>query len=370
MYRKKEETIVGIKVIKTPECSKRKKVWIQMGAILAALVITSLFIMAIGHNPFKVYFSMLEGALGTPYRLKETLVKVIPLLITALGIAVAFKMKFWNIGAEGQILMGAFGASYIALNFDYLPKVVVLTMMIIAGMICGGLWGLIPGYLKAQFNTNETIITLMMNYIALKWIIYLQYGPWKDPSSLGFPKVANFKDSAILPNVFGVHIGWILALILVIIIYIFLNHTKKGYEITVLGESENTARYAGIHVKNVILIAIFISGALAGLSGMIEASAVSNTLNMEVAGGMGYSAIIVAWLSGLSAPIIAIVAVLFAVLIQGGAYIQTAFQIPQSAADIIQAMILFCVLGSQFFIQYKIVFYKYTLHSEKGGHTV
>ena len=358
---------MGLRVVKTAECSQKKKIGIQMGAILTALIITSLFIIAIGHNPFRVYWSMIEGALGTPYRVKETVIKVVPLLITALGISVAFKMKFWNIGAEGQIIMGAFGASYIALYLDHLPKIAVLTLMIVAGMLGGGLWGTLPGYLKARFNTNETIVTLMMNYIALKWVIYLQYGPWKDPKSLGFPKIANFSDRAILPTLFGVHIGWVFALLLVMLIYVFLNHTKIGYEITVLGESENTARYAGIDVKKITLVAIFISGALSGLSGMIQASAVGNTLNMQVAGGMGYSAIIIAWLSGLSAPIAAIVALLFAILIQGGAYIQTAFQIPQSAADIIQAMILFCVLGSQFFARYKILWYNYKIVSEKGG---
>ena len=358
---------MGIKVIKTSECSQKKKIAVQIGAVFAALIITGLFILAIGHNPINVYFSMLEGALGSAYRVEETIIKIVPLLITALGILVAFKMKFWNIGAEGQILMGAFGASYIALHFNQMPKFVMISLMIAAGMLCGGLWGMITGYLKARFNTNESIITLMMNYIALKWIVYLQYGPWKDPNSLGFPKVVNFSDSAVLPSLFGVHIGWVFALLLIIAIYLFVNYTKMGYEITVLGESENTARYIGINVKKVILTATFISGALAGLTGMIQASAVSNTLNMQVAGGMGYSAIIVAWLSGLSAPMALVTAFLFAILIQGGAYIQTAFQIPQSAADIIQAMILFCVLGSQFFTRYKIIFYNYKLAAEKGG---
>jgi simple sugar transport system permease protein len=345
---------VRVRVIKAKECSKNKKMVIQSLAILTALLITGVFILTIGHNPINVYVSMMEGAFGSAYRLQETIVKAIPLLITALGIAVAFKMKFWNIGAEGQIIMGAFGASYIALNFSDLSKPVVLLLMAASAVVCGGIWGLIPGYLKAKWGTNESIVTLMMNYIALKWIVYLQYGPWKDKASLGFPKVANFADSAVLPKVFGVHIGWIIALLLVIIIHVFINYTKKGYEIVVLGESENTARYAGMDIKKVILLATCMSGGIAGLSGMIQASAVSNTLNMQVAGGTGYTAIIVAWLSGLSAPWMVVVALLFAALVQGGSYIQTAFQIPQSAADIIQALILFCVLGSQFFVNYKV----------------
>lgn len=351
----KEERIVRVKVVKAKECSRNKKILIQTIAIAVALLITGIFILAIGHNPIHVYGSMVEGSFGTAHRFKETIIKAVPLLITALGIAVAFRMKFWNIGAEGQIIMGAFGASFFALNYTHLPMPVLLLVMMTAGTVCGGIWGLIPGFLKAKWGTNESIVTLMMNYIALKWIVYLQYGPWKDKGSQGFPKIATFTENAVLPEVFGVHIGWIIALVLVVIIHIFINYTKKGYEIVVLGESENTARYAGMDIKKIVLLATFISGAIAGLTGMIQASAVSNTLNMQIAGGVGYTGIIIAWLSGLSAPWMTVVSLLFAALIQGGSYIQTAFQIPQSAADIIQALILFCVLGSQFFIQYKVV---------------
>ncbi|MDF2613437.1 MAG: transporter permease [Clostridia bacterium] len=345
-----------VRVVKAKESSRNKKILIQTMAIAAALLITGVFILAIGHNPINVYSSMIKGSFGSAYRVKETIIKAVPLLITALGIAAAFRMKFWNIGAEGQIIMGAFGASFVALRFADLPKGAVLLSMMIAAVVCGGVWGIIPGYLKAKWGTNESIVTLMMNYIALKWIVYLQYGPWKDPASQGFPKIANFADSAILPKFLGVHIGWIIALVLVVVIHIFINYTKKGYEIVVLGESENTARYAGMDIKKIVLLATFISAGIAGLAGMIQASAVSNTLNMQIAGGAGYTAIIIAWLSGLSAPWMVVVSLLFAALIQGGSFIQTAFQIPQSAADIIQALILFCVLGSQFFIQYKVVF--------------
>ncbi|WP_171903845.1 ABC transporter permease [Cellulosilyticum sp. I15G10I2] len=348
--------MVRVRVVKAKESSRNKKILIQTMAIIAALLITGIFILTIGHNPINVYRSMIEGSFGSAYRMKETIIKAVPLLITALGIAVAFRMKFWNIGAEGQITMGAFGAAFIALNFGDLPKPIMLITMVLAAIICGGIWAFIPGYLKAKWSTNESIVTLMMNYIAIKWVVYLQYGPWKDKASLGFPKIANFPDAAILPKVFGVHIGWIIALILVVVIHIFIHYTKKGYEIVVFGESENTARYAGMDIKKIILLATFLSGGIAGWVGMIQSSAVSNTLNMQIAGGVGYTAIIVAWLSGLSAPWMVVVSLLFAALTQGGSYIQTAFQIPQSASDIIQALILFCVLGSQFFLQYKVVF--------------
>lgn len=344
-----------IKMVKRTDVTGIQAAQIRILSVILALMTSAAFILMLRHNPLEVYSSMLKGAFGTAYRLKETMIKTIPLVITSLGIMVAFKMKFWNIGAEGQILMGAFAASFVALQFPDLPKPLLLLLMTLGGMIGGGLWALVPAFFKAQFGTNETIFTLMMNYIAMKWVTYLQYGPWRDPKALGFPKIPNFSDNGILPKLFGVHIGWVIAAILVIIMYIFMHYTKKGYEVTVIGESENTARYAGMNVKKVILTALFISGAICGLTGMIQASAVNNTLAVEVSGGYGFTAIITTWLSGLSAVFVVIVSFLFAVLIQGGSFIQTAFQIPQAAAQILQGMILFFVLGSEFFIRYRMI---------------
>lgn len=346
---------VNVHPIKKSEPSRMKATSIRIAAIILALVASSIFILVLKLNPIDVYIKMVQGAFGTAYRCKETIIKAIPLVICSLGIAIAFRMQFWNIGGEGQIAMGAFAASYFALYMNHMPKPVMLLVMMVAAMIAGGLWALIPAFFKAQWGTNETIVTLMMNYIALKWVTFLQYGPWKDPKSLGFPKVANFPDNAILPNLFGVHIGWVIALIFVAVVYIFLNHTKKGYEIAVIGESMNTARYAGINIKKTILVAIMLSGGLCGLVGMIQASAVNNTLSVEITGGVGFTAIITAYLAALNAPAILIVSVLFAALLEGGSYIQTVFGIPQAAAEILQGIILFFVLGSEFFVRYKFV---------------
>jgi simple sugar transport system permease protein len=354
-----------IRAIKKSEPSRIKAATIRIGAIILALIASSLFILLLDLNPVDVYMKMVQGAFGTAYRARETFVGAIPLVITSLGIAIAFRMQFWNIGGEGQIAMGAFAASFVALQMSYLPKPILLLLMILTGMLAGGIWALIPAFFKAQWGTNETIVTLMMNYIGLKWIMYLQYGPWKDPNSLGFPKIANFTDNAILPKLFGVHIGWLIALLLVAAIYIFLKHTKKGYEIAVIGESIDTARYAGINIKRTILIAILLSGGLCGLVGMIQASAVNNTLSVEVTGGIGYTAIITAWLASLSAPVILLVSILFAALLEGGSYIQTVFGIPQSAAQIMQGIILFFVLGSEFFVRYKFIFVKHQNPVEK-----
>lgn len=345
-----------LRIAKRSEISKKTSISIRAAAIILAFLAGAIFISILDFNPLSVYASMIKGAFGSSYSIKETIVKAIPLVITSLGIGVAFKMQFWNIGGEGQIAMGALSASFFALKFPNMNRPLLLVIMIAAGIIGGGLWALIPAFLKSKWKTNETIITLMMNYIALKIISFLQNGPWKDPNAKGFHKIANFTDNAILPDLFGINIGWIIAIILVIVMYIFMNYSKKGYEISVLGESEKTAQYAGININKTIIIAMLISGGLCGLTGMIQASAVSNTLSDQVTGGVGFTAIIITWLSSLSAPIILVVSILFAGLVEGGSYIQTAFGIPEAAAQMLQGMILFFVLGSEFFINYKVIF--------------
>ncbi|TCT16743.1 nucleoside ABC transporter membrane protein [Natranaerovirga pectinivora] len=343
-----------LNIVKKTECPKWKTSIIRFSAVLLALITASLFLVLMGFNPLDIYKGMYDGAFGTEHRIRETIIKTIPLVITSVGIALAFKMKFWNIGAEGQIIMGAFAATYFGLNYDHLPKPLLLTIMIIASMIAGGIWAFIPAYFKSKWHTNETIFTLMMNYIALGWITYLQYGPWKDPTGFGFPKIPSFTANAILPRVFGIHIGWIMALVIVIGVHLFITYTKKGYEISVIGESHNTARYAGIPVDKLMVTMLFVSGSIIGLTGMIQASAVSRTLNVNITGGVGFTAIITAWLSGLKAPSMIIVCLLFSAMLSGASFIQTAFQIPQSAAEVLQGLILFFVLGSEFFINYRI----------------
>lgn len=344
-----------IRIAKGDEITGNKALLIRIIAILSSLIFGGIFLLISKQNPLQVYLSMMDGAFGSGYRIRETINTAIPLLITSLGIMLAFKMKFWNIGAEGQIYMGAFGATFIALNFSYLPKPLLLLLMAIFAIIAGGIWLLIPALFKAKFGTNETLFTLMLNYIAIKWITYLQYSLWKDPNAKGFPKIANYTDNAILPKLFGVHIGWVIGLLLVVLVYIFMHHTKIGYEISVLGESENTARYAGINIKRVIMKTMFIGGGICGLAGMIQASGISGTLSVDLSGGIGFTAIITTWLSGLSAPALLLVAILFAILEQGGSFIQTAYQIPASVAQILQATILFFVLSSEFSIRYKFV---------------
>ncbi len=351
------------RIAKKSDVSNKRAALYRLIGILGALLLSSVFIIIAGENPLRVYVSMINGAFGSAYRIRSIIIMAVPLTVTAFGISVAFKLRFWNIGGEGQILMGAFGAAWVALNFPDLSKPVLLLFMALAGFVFGGLFALIPAYFKANFNTNETLFTLMLNYIALKWITYLQYSAWKDPKAMGFPKIADFAKSAWMPEVFGVHAGWIITLVLMVIMHIFMKHSKKGYEISVAGESMNTARYAGMNVKRIIMEALFISGGLCGLAGMIQVSGVGHTLSVTTSGNVGFTAIIIAWLSRLSMPVILIVALLFAAMVQGGSFIEIAYQIPRAVTEIIQGMILFFVLGTEFFINYKIIHVK----KEDGG---
>ena len=370
-----------IKIVSKSEVSPLRQIILRIVAVVFALLCAALIMRIMGYNPIEVYRQIIKGSLDPEYRPKvaesnntflntilslktngrfqRTVAKTIPLLVLSLGTAVAFKMKFWNIGAEGQFFMGAFGASLVAFNLSNLPAYILIPLMFIVAFIFGGLWAVIPALLKTKLSTSETLVTLMLNYIAIAWIEYLQNGPWKDPAAKGAARIASFSSNAILPKVFNIHIGWIIALVLVVFVYILLKHTKLGYEISVLGESETTAKYAGMNVTKITVTAILISGGLCGLAGVIQASSgPSISLSSALSGGLGFTAVITTWLARLSAPVIILTSFLFAMLIQGSSTLQIGLKMSPSTADIIQGIIIFFVLGSEFFLRYKIVFHR------------
>ena len=344
-----------LRIAARTEVSRLHENILRIVAALAALMASGLIMALMGYNPLEVFVKIVSGSLGSAYRLRETVHKAIPLSVLSLGTAVAFRMKFWNIGQEGQFYLGAYGASLIAFAFPALPPPLLLFLMLLAGLFFGGLWALIPALLKIRFSTSETLVTLMLNYIALKWISFLQYVAWKDPSALGFPKIAAFSSGAVLPAVFGIHIGWIISLCLAALLYVFLKRTKLGYEIDVIGESEATARYAGMSVFRITVIAIVLSGGLCGVAGMMQASAVERSLSDQLSGGLGFTSVIVTWLARLEPHAIIIIAFLFSLLIQGGNFLQSSLQIPASISLVLQGIIIFFVLGSEFFIRYRFV---------------
>ncbi len=345
-----------MRIVKRENVSAKLNYLVRAVALLAALLVGGILILALGHNPFQVYRDMVAGSLGSTLVLQETIRIAVPLLMTGLGIGLAFKMRFWNIGAEGQILIGALACSYFALFQAGLPHVLLLCLMALTSIVFGGLWGLLPAIFKAKWNTNETLFTLMLNYIALEVVRYFQYGPWRDPKQRGFPKIAMFESSARLPRLFGVHIGWVIAIILVVVVYLYLKKSKQGYEISVVGESIPTARYAGINVGKVFLRTMFLSGAICGLVGFITVSGANYTLSESTAGGIGFTAITVAWLSKLNPFVMVVVSLFIAMLQRGSNAIQTTFKIPASAAELLTGLILFFMLGCEFFLNYRLVF--------------
>ncbi|MDR2156701.1 MAG: ABC transporter permease [Clostridiales Family XIII bacterium] len=342
--------------IKRDDIPKKRAAVIRISSVLLSLLFAGVVLLFFDLNPFVVFGTIIEGSVGSAARIQQTIVKAVPLTVASLGVLVAFKMKFWNIGGEGQIVMGALAASFVALNFGDVPRPILLPLMAIAAVAGGGVWALIPAAFKAKMGTNEVIFTLMMNYIAIKFVTYLQYGPWRDPASKGFPKIPNFSDNGLLPSLFGIHIGWIFALILVVLVYLFINYTKKGYEIAVVGASIDTAKYAGINIPSVIMIAMFVSGGLCGLVGMIQASAIEKTLVYGISANYGFTAIITTWLARLNAVAVLFVCVAFAMLLQGAAFIQLAMNVPAAVAGVVQGVLLFFVLGSEFFLRYRIRF--------------
>lgn len=340
----------------------KQQVWaIRAASFLVAILLGALIFLVMGQNPFAAYATIISGSLGKATAIRQTVKIAIPLLGTALAIAPCFKMRFWNIGAEGQITAGAIGATYFALFwYDKLPAGVLLIAMALAGAVCGGVCGLIPAFFKAKWGTNETLFTLMMNYIVIGIVKWLQGGPWEGrPGSQVIPQ---FDRAAVLPKVLGVHCGWIIVLILTVLMFVYMKKTKHGYEITVIGESENTARYAGMNVGRIIMRTVFISGAIAGLVGFVVASGANNTLYDGVADGVGFTAITVAWLAQLNPFAMIGISGLLAVLEKGADTLQTRMAVPASISDIITGIFLFCMLGCEFFINYKIIFRN---HKEK-----
>ena len=336
----------------------KQKIWMIRAAAFVVAILLGMLIFAIaGANPLTAYGTIIKGSLGKKSGLRQVAKVAVPLLGTALALAPCFKMKYWNIGAEGQITMGAMAASYFALYwYDKLPSAVLLIVMAIASALFGAIWSAIPAIFKARWGTNETLFTLMMNYIAIGIVGWLQGGPWEGkPGSQIIPL---FDSRAVLPKVFGVHIGWIVVLLMVGFMYVYMKKTKHGYEVAVIGESENTARYAGMDVVKITVRTAVLSGAICGLVGFMQASGVNMTLYADVAGGVGFTAITVAWLSQLNPFIMIAISALLAILSKGSGALQTKMAVPASISDIITGIVLFALLACEFFINYRVVFRK------------
>ena len=337
-----------------------KSLGIRFVAILLALILCGIITtITTGINPLQVYQSIILGAFGSVRKTWVTFQNIAILLLIALALTPAFKMKFWNIGGEGQVLIGglASAACMICLG-DKLPGAVVILCMIVASLAAGAIWGFIPAFFKAKWNTNETLSTLMMNYIATQLVAFYTI-VWEVPKGSGKIGIINQNTNVgWLPQIFGSKylLSIVVAVVITIFMYVYLNYSKQGYEIAVVGESENTARYAGINVKRVILRTMALSGAICGIAGFIIVGGASHTISTSTAGGRGFTAIIVSWLSKFNTFVMILVSFFLVFMQKGAGQIASQFNLNENASDIITGIILFFILGCEFFINYKVGF--------------
>ena len=348
-------------VVKRDEMKKQQE-WLVRGiaivfALILCAVITTVFT---GDNPLAVYKSIFLGAFGSSRKTWITLQNISILLIISLALTPAFRMKFWNIGGEGQVMIGGLASAVCMICFkNVFPNVVVIVLMIITSMAAGALWGFIPAFFKAKWNTNETLSTLMMNYIAIQLVAFFII-VWEVPKGSGKIGIIN-QDTNIgwLPEIGNKYwLTIIVAIVITVFIYIYQKYTKHGYEISVVGESKNTARYVGIKVEKVIIRTMLLSGALCGIAGMLLVGGVNHTITTTIADGQGFTAVMVSWLAKFNPITMVATSFLIVFMDRGASERSTAFGLNQSFADILTGVLLFCIIGCEFFIRYKLSFRK------------
>ena len=348
-----------LRLAKRDGISRPKAYAIRIVAVLLSLIVSGIFIFSVTKlNPIAVYEAIFDGAFGTPRRSWVTIRDTMMLLCIAIGLAPAFKMKFWNIGAEGQVLVGGVVTAGLMRAFGgTIPTPVLLLIMAAVSLLAGCVWGSIPATFKAKWGTNETLFTLMMNYVAIQITSYC-VALWENPLGSNTVGVINQKTKAgWFPELFGQDYGLNLVLVLALTVgmYVYLKYSKQGYEISVVGDSENTARYAGISVKKVTIRTMAISGAICGLAGFIAVAGSSHTISTSTAGGRGFPAIIVAWLAQFNAFVMVLISLLLVFLQKGAIQIASKFNLNDYASNIITGIILFFILASEFFINYRVI---------------
>lgn len=334
-----------------------KKHLLTPSAILIALILGGFLFLLVGANPFRAYGEMFLGAFGSADNFAEVLVRATPLVLCGLSVGLAGSMLVWNVGAEGQLVMGGVAGAWVALfAAPGIPAFTVIPAMVAAGFLGGALWALIPGFLRARLGVNEIITSLMLNYVAIFWLEHLYFGPWRDPAGRGFPGTAMFPEATWFPRFFEtrVHLGLPLGLAAAFVIWFVLTRTRWGFEIRVAGANPKAARYAGIDIQRSIIWVMLVGGGLAGLAGLCETAGIHHRLQQGLAVGNGYMGIVVAWLGRLRPGAIVVISILLGALMVGGDHLQITMQVPSSIGLALQGAILFCVLGGQVFQDYRL----------------
>lgn len=328
---------------------------IRVGAVVGALILCALItVLLTGKNPIEIYVTMYQGVFGTPRRIWKMLQGVAILLCISLAVTPAFKMQFWNTGAEGQVLIGGLATAACMFYFGgKIPYPALVIAMTVAAIIAGAVWAVIPALFKAKWNTNETLFTLMMNYVAMRLVSFF-INTWVKDGSAVLRPMADYG----LPKI-GVHdyfLNIMVVALLTVAMYIYLRFSKHGYEISVVGQSEKTAKYIGINVKTVIIRTMILSGAICGIAGLLLVGGTDHTINMNTVDGRGFTAIMVSWLAKFNPLYMILTSFLVVFLQQGSVLVSTNFRLDDSLSDIITAIVLFFIIGCEFFINYKIVF--------------
>jgi len=325
-------------------------VFVPILSILLAFLVGAFFILLAKVNPLTVYYEIFKGAFATRIGLTESMIKSLPLVLAGLGMSFAFRCGVYNIGGEGQIFLGALGATFVAVKLN-LPIFLHLPLVIMAGFMSGGIWALIAGWLKTHYKVNELITTIMLNYIGIYLVGIFVYGPLREPGSI-FPQSSQFPPSAIFSVLVPgtrLHGGVLLAIIATIFVYVFLWKTVSGFNIRAVGVNPEAARFSGISVEKNILIAMFISGGLAGLAGVGEVSGLTQRLFDNFSSGYGYQAVAVALL-GQTHPVgVVLAGIFFGALRNGTTIMQRALGVPTSLVFIIQGLVILFVVGSSFY---------------------
>lgn len=344
-----------MRLIKRGMMSPKENALYILSIIMITFMLITGMLMLLRVSPISVYVSLLTGSLKTTYRIKETLNLASLFTIASLGTAFALSMRFMSVGGEGQIVMGGVFATFGAIYLNHLPAIMLIPFMIVFAFIGGGIWALIATFIKMKYQVNETIVTLMMNYIAIQIVVILQQGIWKDPASLGYPKIIKFTKNAVLPTILSIPTSWIIAILLFGLSVYVMYYSKLGYEMRVLGQSEASAKYAGMNISKVMLLVMLLSGGFCGLVGFIQVSSHIGTLNPQVGAGIGFTAVMIAWIAKLKPSYIVLTSICFAVLQQGAIYMESTLNISSSISLMIQGVILFSVLGSSLFKEYRLV---------------
>jgi len=340
--------------------SRLALVLVPVVSFFVSLLLAAVILSISRASPFKTYTAMFRGAFGTWPNFTETLVKAIPLMLTGLAVSIAFRMEFWNIGAEGQLTLGGVATAWVALFWSGgMPPFLVLPASLIVGMLAGALWAGIPAVLNARLKVNETLTTLMLNYVAILFSEHLYYGPWRDPKGYGFPGTAPFPETAWLPRIAGrAHMGLLFAVFLALVLWFAIKRSRWGFEVRIIGKNRTAARFLGINIGRTIVLSLLLSGALSGLAGACEVSGISRRLQQGLSIGYGYTAIIVAWLGQLNPIAILFVAILMAGLSVGGDQVQMIMGLPAAMGMVLQGLILFPMLAGAIFNEYRPVIVK------------